>query len=141
MIVVVWLTWPVALVPVIVTATGWTTFGGGGGGGGGVPLPPPPHAAIPMKARNTTQAAAVLHMRFLRRVTTRISAIINAQARDAIVRSVQDAGPRGRTLKGRTAGGTLEVLLFVNVAVVVPFAVTKEHVTLAGMPAQDVPLV
>src|SRR5580704_18363949 len=140
MTLVVWLTLPVVLVPVMVTDTGSTA-------GTVVPPPPPPpppplllelpppQAATPTAIRNTTQAAAVLQRRFLPRVTSKIITRANAPASDANAPLVQRPEP-----SGRTAGGAAAMALVIIVTVVVLLAPTcgvpKLQVAPAGRPVQ-----
>src|SRR5579863_4492375 len=103
MTVVVWLTWPVVLVPVMVTAVGTTAEppGGGGGGGGGVELPPPQPAMPRTTAKITQAAAAAPQRRFPRRTMKRSAAIVRRTPR------AKTPGARHvPKVSGRIEGGT-----------------------------------
>src|SRR5271156_5227217 len=141
MTLVVWTTFPVVLVPVIVTDTGSNTVV--------VPPPPPPpppppllleppppQAAIPTDIRKTTQAAAVLQRRFLPRVMSKIMAIPNAHASDANLPLVQRPKPSGRIARGAVAAA-LVAMVSVVLLPALTCEVPKLQVAPAGRPVQQ----
>lgn len=133
--VVLWLTWPAVLVPVIVTAVGTTAeLGGGGGGGGGVELGLLLQPATPRNAAKTKQAAAMPQRRFPRRSAKKNTRTVSRPA------NVNRTGARQTPkMLGPADGGTAPEAAVWIVSVVVPLVLTGDALKLHVAPFGRLP--